>query len=123
MTDVLVDGREVVIRLRVRRLVCPQTLRIAPAYRPTLVDPYRGHFRERRQADPAAPVLHLFREIKEHGYTGGLNLLHRYHNQGRMKATAPSPLRATPAASCSPTRNLRLEETACWRGLPRPARR
>ncbi|PRX46801.1 transposase IS204/IS1001/IS1096/IS1165 family protein [Nonomuraea fuscirosea] len=34
----------------------PDALRRAPRYRPTLVDPYRDHLRERRAADPAVPV-------------------------------------------------------------------
>lgn len=70
---------------------------MAPQYRPTLVDPYRDHLRTRRAADPGVPVLHLFREIKALGYTGGLNLLHRYLNQGRAEGERPvtSPRRAT----------------------------
>ena len=63
----------------------PQALRRAPQYRPTLVDPYRDHLRTRRSTDPAVAVLQLFREIKEQGYTGSLNLLYRYLTQGRAE--------------------------------------
>lgn len=67
----------------------PENLRRAPRYRPTLVDPYRDHLRERRAADPAVPVKQLFREIKELGYTGSLNLLYRYITQGRAEGDRP----------------------------------
>jgi transposase len=66
-----------------------EALRRAPRYRPTLVDPYRDHLRERRAAEPAVPVLQLFREIKELGYTGSLNLLYRYITQGRAEGDQP----------------------------------
>ncbi|MGW9031349.1 ISL3 family transposase [Streptomyces sp. NPDC055722] len=58
----------------------------APQYRPTLVDPYRDYLRRRRSEDPAVPVTHLLREIKELGYTGSANLLVRYITQGRVEA-------------------------------------
>ncbi|MEU9891548.1 ISL3 family transposase [Sphaerisporangium sp. NPDC051011] len=67
----------------------PEVLRRAPRYRPTLVDPYRDHLRERRAADPAVAVLQLFREIKELGYAGSLNLLYRYITQGRAEGERP----------------------------------
>ncbi|MGP4105359.1 ISL3 family transposase [Nonomuraea sp. KM90] len=67
----------------------PEALRRAPRYRPTLVDPYRDHLRERRAADPAVPVQQLFREIKQLGYTGSLNLLYRYITQGRAEGERP----------------------------------
>ncbi|MFD5513660.1 ISL3 family transposase [Streptomyces sp. NPDC127051] len=35
----------------------PEHLVRAPQYRPTLVDPYRDHLRQRRQEDPAVPVV------------------------------------------------------------------
>ncbi|EST27566.1 hypothetical protein N566_23290 [Streptomycetaceae bacterium MP113-05] len=59
------------------------------------MDPYRDHLRRRREEDPAVPVTHLLREIKELGYTGSANLLVRYINQGRVEAdrTALSPRR------------------------------
>lgn len=41
---------------------------------------------ERRAKDPGVPVLHLFEEIKALGFTGCLNLLHKYINQGRADA-------------------------------------
>lgn len=68
----------------------PDRLISAPKYRPTLVDPYREHLRQRREHDPATPVQHLFREIQELGYNGSLNLLHRYINQGRVEADRPA---------------------------------
>ncbi len=67
----------------------PEALRRAPRYRPTLVDPYRDHLRKRRATDPAVPVQQLFREIKEFGYTGSLNLLYRYITQGRAEGERP----------------------------------
>ncbi|MER5688927.1 ISL3 family transposase [Streptomyces sp. NPDC002205] len=96
---------------RYARMPEPTALRIAPAYRPTLVDPYRDHLRERRRADPAVPVLHLFREIKELGYTGSLNLLHRYLNQGRAEGDRPvtTPRRAARLMLTDPD-NLRPKE-------------
>jgi transposase len=67
----------------------PSTDRIAPRYRPTLVDPYRDHLRRRRSDDPAVPVTHLLHEIRELGYTGSANLLVRYLNQGRAEGDRP----------------------------------
>ncbi|MFE3205844.1 ISL3 family transposase [Embleya sp. NPDC059237] len=67
----------------------PDALRRAPRYRPTLVDPYRDHLRARRATDPAVPVTQLFQEIKELGYTGSFNLLHRYITQGRAEGDRP----------------------------------
>ncbi|RKE22118.1 transposase [Streptomyces sp. TLI_171] len=61
----------------------------APRYKPTLVDPYREHLRRRRAEDPAVPVTHLLREIKELGYTGSANLLVRYLTQGRAEGDRP----------------------------------
>jgi transposase len=82
---------------RYARFTEPDKLIRAPRYRPTLVDPYRDHLRRRREQNPAVPVLHLFGEIKTLGYTGSLNLLHKYINQGRVEADRPavSPRRLT----------------------------
>lgn len=66
----------------------PQALRRAPRYRPTLVDPYRDHLRERRAADPAVPVKQLFPKVQEQGYTGSFNLLYRY-TTGRTEGDRP----------------------------------
>lgn len=63
---------------RYARMKEPTGDRRAPRYKPTLVDPYRDHLRTRRAQDPGVPVLQLFREIKELGYIGSLNLLYRY---------------------------------------------
>ncbi len=62
----------------------PDSLRRPPQYRPGLVDPYRDHLRTRRAAEPGVPVRQLFAEIKALGYQGGLNLLYRYVNEGRL---------------------------------------
>ncbi len=67
----------------------PERLQRAPQYRPTLVDPYRDHLRRRRAEDPAVPVQHLLREIRELGYQGSSNLLVRYINQGRAEGDRP----------------------------------
>jgi transposase len=64
----------------------PERMLCAPKYRASLVDPYREHLRKRRAEDPAVPVQHLFEEIKALGFTGCLNLLHKYINQGRADA-------------------------------------
>jgi len=58
------------------------------------------------------PVLHLFREIKELGYTGSLNLLHRYLNQGRAEGDRPvtTPRHASRLLLTAPE-NLRPKET------------
>ncbi|MEU5547510.1 ISL3 family transposase [Streptomyces sioyaensis] len=76
---------------RYARMPEPQALRLTPAYRPTLVDPYRDHLRERRRADPAVPVTHLLQEIRELGYTG----LHR-QRQPAGPLPQPGPCRRRP---------------------------
>ncbi|MYS81906.1 ISL3 family transposase [Streptomyces sp. SID5474] len=82
---------------RYARVPEPERLVRAPQYRPTLVDPFRDHLRERREQDPAVPVPTLLNEIRELGYTGSQNLLHRYITQGRVEADRPalSPRRVT----------------------------
>lgn len=67
----------------------PERMQRAPQYRPTLVDPYRDHLRRRRAENPAVPVQHLLREIRELGYQGSSNLLVRYLTQGRAEADRP----------------------------------
>ncbi|MDH6118921.1 hypothetical protein ABH930_002780 [Kitasatospora sp. GAS204A] len=49
----------------------PTAERRAPRYKPTLVDPYRDHLCQRWAEDPAMPVTHLLREIKELGPCSG----------------------------------------------------
>ncbi|MBB4786956.1 hypothetical protein BJY27_007917 [Streptomyces rapamycinicus] len=66
----------------------PERMLRVPKYRASLVDPYREHLRKRRTEDPGAPVLHLFEEIKALGFTGCLNLPHKYINQGRRTPSA-----------------------------------
>ena len=74
---------------RYARIPEPERLVRAPAYRPTLVDPYRDHLRRRRAEEPAVPVQRLFAEIKQLGYQGSLNLLYRYITQGRAEGDRP----------------------------------
>lgn len=74
---------------RYARMPEPQALRIAPAYRTTLVDPYREHPRRRRAEEPAVPVTHLLEDIRESGCTGSANLLVRYLNQGHAEGDRP----------------------------------
>ncbi|MFI1524415.1 ISL3 family transposase [Kitasatospora cineracea] len=74
---------------RYSRMKEPTGDRLTPRYKPTLVDPYRDHLRRRRAEDPAVPVTHLLREIKELGYTGSANLLVRYITQGRVDGDKP----------------------------------
>ncbi|MFE1989850.1 ISL3 family transposase [Streptomyces mirabilis] len=97
---------------RYARMPEPQALRIAPAYRPTLVDPYRDHLRARRAAEPAVAVTHLLEEIRELGYTGSANLLVRYLNQGRAEGDRPvtTPRHAGRLLLTNPE-NLRPKET------------
>jgi hypothetical protein len=75
----------------------PERLVRAPAYRPTLVDPYREHLRRRRAQEPAVSAQRLLAEIKALGYTGSLNLLYRYITQGRVESehSVLSPRRVT----------------------------
>jgi hypothetical protein len=82
---------------RYARVTEPQRLRRPPQYRACLVDDYRDHLRARRAAEPGIPVQRLFAEIKTLGYTGGLNLLYKYINQGRLNGDriTPSPRRLT----------------------------
>jgi transposase len=82
---------------RYARVPEPDRLRRPPQYRACLVDGYRDHLRARRAAEPGVPVLRLFEEIKALGYTGGLNLLYKYVNQGRLDSDriTPSPRRVT----------------------------
>lgn len=68
----------------------PERLQRAPQHRPTLVDPYRDHLRQRRSDEPAVSVLRLFEEIKRRGYRGSLNLLYRYITQGRAEGDRPT---------------------------------
>lgn len=75
---------------RYARIGQPERLVRAPQYRPTLVDPFRDHLRRRREEDPAVPVLRLFQEITELGYTGSQNLLYRYITQGRVESDRPA---------------------------------
>nr|WP_274919664.1 ISL3 family transposase [Streptomyces sp. WZ-12] len=103
---------------RYARIPEPTALRIAPQYRPTLVDPYRDHLRARRAADPAVPVTHLLREIRELGYTGSANLLVRYLNHGRAEGDRPvtTPRRATRLLLTRPE-HLRTKETTLLEAL------
>jgi transposase/transposase IS204/IS1001/IS1096/IS1165 family protein len=53
----------------------PTRLQRVPRYRPTLVDPYRDHLRQRRAEQPGVPVTQLLAEIRQLGYQGSANLL------------------------------------------------
>jgi transposase len=74
----------------------PTRLQRVARYRPTLVDPYRDHLRQRRAEQPGVPVTQLLAEIRQLGYQGSANLLTRYLNQGRAedKQQHLSPRRA-----------------------------
>jgi hypothetical protein len=102
----------------------PSADRIAPRYRPTLVDPYRDHLRTRRAAEPGVPVTHLLHEIRELGYTGSANLLVRYLNQGRAEGDRPvtTPRRLARLLLTHPDR-LRTKDTELLASSPRPAPR
>ncbi|MEU5431738.1 transposase, partial [Streptomyces olivoreticuli] len=89
-----------------------------PKYRAGLVDPYREHLRKRRAEDPSVPVLYLFEEIKALGFTGCLNLLHKYINQGRADAERShiSPRRLARMMLTRPD-NLKAEQHALLNNL------
>lgn len=109
---------------RYARMPEPQALRIAPTYRPTLVDPYRDHLRARREADPAVPVTQLLAEIRESGYTGSANLLVRYLNQGRAEGDRPvTTSRHASRLLLTKPENLRPKDAALLEKITRPARR
>ncbi|MFF4668178.1 ISL3 family transposase [Streptomyces sp. NPDC001282] len=103
---------------RYARMKEPTGERRAPRYKPTLVDPYRDHLRRRRAEDPAVPVTHLLREIKELGYTGSANLLVRYITQGRAEGDKPvtTPQRFARLLLTRPE-NLRDKDIALLREL------
>jgi hypothetical protein len=112
-------------RQAVCRLNEPTGDRRAPRYGPTLVDPYRDHLGRCRAEDPAVPVTHLLREIKELGYTGSANLLVRYLNQGRTEGNSPvtTPKHFARLLLTRPE-NLRDKDTSLLlRDSPRPAPR
>ncbi len=100
----------------------PPAERRAPRYRPALVDPYRDHLRRRRAEDPAVPVTHLLREIKELGYTGSANLLVRYINQGRAEGERPvtTPKRFARLLLARPD-HLREKDAALTKACPEMA--
>ena len=82
---------------RYARAEQPERLRRAPQYRPTLVDPYRGHLRKRCAEDPAVPVQRLLREIRNSA-TRQLEPARPVHH--------PGPRRGRPAAPVTPPRGL-----------------
>nr|WP_255357202.1 ISL3 family transposase [Sciscionella sp. SE31] len=102
---------------RYARMSQPERVVRAPQYRPTLVDPYREHLRQRRTEDPAVGVTQLLKEIKSLGYQGSANLLARYIHQGRVEndRASISPRRCTSLILTRPEnlsdtqRNLRQE--------------
>ncbi|MFE5038446.1 ISL3 family transposase [Streptomyces sp. NPDC056683] len=98
---------------RYARMPEPQALRLTPAYRPTLVDPYGEHLRRRRAEQPAVPVTRLLEEVRELGYTGSANLLVRYLNQGRAEGARPvTTVRHAGRLLLTAPENLRPKETA-----------
>ncbi|GAA4479350.1 hypothetical protein GCM10023094_24360 [Rhodococcus olei] len=99
---------------RYARAAKPERLHRVPQYRPTLVDPYREHLRRRRAEDPGVRVTELLAEIRELGYPGSANLLHRYLNQGRADQGHAhlSPRRVTRLLLTRP-RNLTDRQREC----------
>lgn len=108
---------------RYSRMKEPTGDRRAPRYKPTLVDPYRDYLRRRRSEDPAVPVTHLLREIKELGYTGSANLLVRYITQGRAEGDKPvtTPRQFARLLLTRPE-NLRDKDAALLRELAQTCR-
>ncbi|MET9400910.1 ISL3 family transposase [Kitasatospora sp. NPDC002965] len=103
---------------RYARMKEPTGDRRAPRYKPTLVDPHRDHLRRRRAENPAVPVTHLLREIRQLGYTGSANLLVRYITQGRADGDRPvtTPKHFARLLLSRPE-NLRDKDTAFLREL------
>ena len=101
----------------------PELLRLAPQYRPTLVDPYRDHLRNRRAASPVPstptggdprPRLHRQREP-----AGPLP------QPGTRRARTAAPRPARPPGSCSagpPASGLPARPRRPHRHLPRDDR-
>lgn len=97
----------------------PARMQRVPRYRPTLVDPYRDHLRQRRAEQPGVPVTQLLAEIRQLGYPGSANLLTRYLNQGRAEDRQQhlSPRRAarlllTRPANLTDRQRQRLDQLA-----------
>ncbi len=88
--DLLECARPVQLALntvkRYARADRPERMLHVPKCRASLVDTYREHLRNCRAEDPVVPVKHLFDEIKALGFTGYLNLMHKYINQCRADA-------------------------------------
>jgi hypothetical protein len=49
----------------------PTRMQRVPKYRPTLVDPYRDHLRQRRAEQPGVPLTQLLAEIRALGVAAG----------------------------------------------------
>ncbi|WP_229799134.1 ISL3 family transposase [Planomonospora parontospora] len=67
----------------------PEEARRAPRYRQTLVAPTATTCAPAAHMIRPVPVVRLFHEIEELGYTGSLNLLYRYLTQGRAEGDRP----------------------------------
>ena len=67
---------------------------------PASSTPYREDPRKRRTEDPAVPVKHLFEEINALGFTGCLNLPHKYINRDRADTDRSHISRAGPPGCC-----------------------
>lgn len=109
---------------RYARMPEPQALRIAPAYRPTLVDPYPSTCVD---AAPRIPPSRSPTSLKRSGSwatPAAPTCWSATSTRAVPKVTAPSPPHATPAVSCSLTpKTCARGKRPCWRRSPRPARR
>ena len=70
----------------------------APAYGPrkprqTVLDPFTGYLRERVRAFPGLTGSRLFRELKEHGYTGGYTAVTDFLREVRPAPSSPFEVR------------------------------
>jgi hypothetical protein len=54
---------------RYARAATPQRIQWIPKYRASMVDPYRGHLRTRREQEPGVGATALLGEIRGLGYT------------------------------------------------------
>jgi hypothetical protein len=102
----------------------PQRLQCVPEYRPTLVDPYRDHLRNRRAEEPGVPVAQLLREIRKRGYQAAPTRSSGTSAKAAQRENGRTCHGGGPPGSCSPGRaNSRPASTRRSPGSPQPASR
>ena len=102
----------------------PSADRIAPRYRPTLVDPYRDHLRQRRSETRPSPSPTSCTRSGNWATPAAPICWSATSTRAAPKATAPSPPPAASPGSCSPTPTTCAPRTPnCSTSSPRPAPR